>query len=53
MSTKFWSETLKGKDHSENLGADGRIILQCILGKYGGMCGLARVRDQFRAFVKT
>jgi hypothetical protein len=24
---------LKGRDHLENLGVDGRIILECILGK--------------------
>jgi len=32
----FWSENLKGKDHSEDLVVDGRIILEWILGKYGG-----------------
>jgi hypothetical protein len=26
--TKFWSQNLKGKDHSEDLGVDGRIILE-------------------------
>jgi hypothetical protein len=26
--TKLWSENLKGRDHSEELGVDGRIILQ-------------------------
>jgi hypothetical protein len=36
MSAKFWSVTLKGRDHSEELGVDGRIILERILGKYGG-----------------
>jgi hypothetical protein len=28
-------ESLKGKDHSEDLGIDERIILKWILGKYG------------------
>jgi hypothetical protein len=28
---EYWSDNLKGRDHSE--GADGRIILECILGK--------------------
>jgi hypothetical protein len=36
MHTKFWSENLKGKDHSEDLDVDGKIILEWILGKYGG-----------------
>jgi hypothetical protein len=27
------SKDLKGRDHSEDLGVDGRIILECILGK--------------------
>jgi len=30
MHTKFWSETLKGRGHSEDLGVDGKIRL----GKY-------------------
>jgi hypothetical protein len=25
---KFWSENLKGRDHLEDLGVDGRIILE-------------------------
>jgi len=36
MYKKFWSENLKGRDHAEDLGVDGRIILEWILGKYGG-----------------
>jgi len=27
MHTTFWSENLKGKDHLEHLGVDGKIIL--------------------------
>jgi hypothetical protein len=27
MRKKFWSENLKGRDHNEDLGADGRVIL--------------------------
>jgi hypothetical protein len=34
--TKFWSENLKGRDHSEDLGVDGRIIPEFFLGKCGG-----------------
>jgi hypothetical protein len=36
MITIFWLEKLKGRDHSEDLGVDGRIILEWILGKYNG-----------------
>jgi hypothetical protein len=32
----FWSENLKGRDYSKDLGVDGKIILEWILGKYGG-----------------
>jgi hypothetical protein len=31
--TKFWGEDLKGRDLSEDLGVDGMIILEWILGK--------------------
>jgi hypothetical protein len=31
MHTKFWSENLKGRDDLEDLGIDGRIILDQIL----------------------
>jgi hypothetical protein len=27
---KIWLENLKGEDHSEDLGVDRRIILECI-----------------------
>jgi len=30
---KFWLENLKERDHAEDLGVDGRIILDWILGK--------------------
>jgi hypothetical protein len=30
---KIWSENLKARDHSEDLGIDGKIILECITGK--------------------
>jgi hypothetical protein len=36
MRTKFWSENLKGRDHSEDVSMDGKIVLECTLGKEGG-----------------
>jgi hypothetical protein len=33
MCEKFWSENLKERDHSEDLGVYGRIILDWISGK--------------------
>jgi hypothetical protein len=33
MCTIFWFENMKGRDHSESLGVDGKIILKCILRK--------------------
>jgi hypothetical protein len=33
-NTKFWLESLKGRDHSEDLGVNERTTLKCILGKY-------------------
>jgi len=35
MHRMFWLEYLKGRDHSENLGVDGKVILGWILRKYG------------------
>jgi hypothetical protein len=38
VHTIFWLENLKGRDHSEDIGVDGRIILvDSILGKYEGV----------------
>jgi hypothetical protein len=36
MLTYNWSENLTGRDNSEKLGVDGRIILEWMLGKEGG-----------------
>jgi hypothetical protein len=33
MLTKFWLESLKGKDHLEDLDIDRNITLKWILGK--------------------
>jgi len=38
--TIFWSENLTGRDYSEDLGVDGRIILERILKKYDVGCGM-------------
>jgi hypothetical protein len=40
MYTIIWLEFLKGRDHSEDLGVDGRIVLEWILGNRMGSCGL-------------
>jgi hypothetical protein len=36
MHVRFWSENLKGRDHSKDLDVDGKIILEYILRKKGG-----------------
>jgi hypothetical protein len=33
LYTVFWLENLKGRDHLEALGVDGRVIFKWILGK--------------------
>jgi hypothetical protein len=33
MNTKYLSENLKRRDHKEDLGVDGRVILEWILRK--------------------
>jgi len=35
MRTKFWLEILKGRDHSKDLGVDGKIIVKWSLGMNG------------------
>jgi len=36
VHTKFWLEIFKGREHLEDLGIDGKIILEWILDKFGG-----------------
>jgi hypothetical protein len=36
VHTIFWLENLKRRDYSEDLGIDGGIILESVLGKSGG-----------------
>jgi hypothetical protein len=45
--TIFWSENLNGEDNLEDLGVDGKTVLEWILGKKGG--GLWTGRIWFRA----
>jgi hypothetical protein len=37
MSKIFWSEYLKGRDHSKDLGVNGKIILEWILRERSGL----------------
>jgi hypothetical protein len=57
LHTKFWSENLKVRDHSEDIGLDGRIILEWILWKsaWEGVdwIHVAQDRDLWRAVVNT
>jgi hypothetical protein len=39
MHTKFWLENLKGRDYSEDIGIDRRILDRC-LGNRVGSCGM-------------
>ena len=36
VHTALWSGDLRERRHLEDLGVDGRIILQCIFKKWGG-----------------
>jgi len=36
MHTKYWSESLNRRDHSDDLGVGESFMLERILGKYGG-----------------
>jgi hypothetical protein len=52
MNKIFWSDNLKERDHSEDLGINGRIILEWILRKQVvDWIHLAQDRDQCRALV--
>ena len=53
--TGFWWGNLRERDHLEDLGVDGRIILRWVFRKWdgGGMdwIDLAQERDRWRALV--
>jgi len=49
MHTQSWTENLKGRDHSEDLGIDGRIaMIEC---EGVDWIQLAQDRDKWRALV--
>ena len=56
MHTGFWWRNLRERDHLEDPGVDGRIILRWIFRKwYGGMdwIDLAQDRDRLQALVSA
>ena len=57
MYKGFWWGKLRDRDHLEDQGVDGRIILKCILKKWewgGRDCfTLAQNRDRWRALVNA
>jgi hypothetical protein len=48
LYTIFWEETLKGRDHVQDLGVDVRIILEWVLWKYGGKVWTGRIWFRMR-----
>jgi hypothetical protein len=55
IRTKFWSENLKGRDHTEDLGIDEKIIFRMVLTEIGWE-GVDRIHvaqdgEQWRAVV--
>jgi hypothetical protein len=54
MHTKFCSKNQEGRQHSEDLGVDEKIIMKLILGwKDVDWINLAQDRDPWRAVVNT
>jgi hypothetical protein len=56
MHAKYWAESLKGRDHSEDTGVDGSVIFKWISGKeLEGVdwVHLPQDRDCWQALVNT
>ena len=56
MNTRFWCGNLREREHLEDLGIDGKIILRWIFRKYdGGMYWVDPVqgRDRWRVLVNA
>jgi hypothetical protein len=56
VHTGFWWGDLRERNHFEDLGVDGRIILKWIFKKWDGGMGwidLAHYRDRWRALVNA
>jgi hypothetical protein len=53
MHTKFWWESLRGRERFEELDVYRRIILKRILRKVVDWIHAAQDRDQWRAVVNT
>jgi hypothetical protein len=53
MHTTFWLENVKGRDHSEDLDIDERIISECILWKFSGKLWTGFIWLKWRALVNT
>jgi hypothetical protein len=56
VQTGFWWGNLRERDHLEDLGVDGRIILRWIFRKWGGdmdWIDLDQDRDRWRALVNA
>ena len=54
MDTGFWWGNMRERDHLQDTGIDGRIVLRCIFRKWdGGMdwIDMAQVSDRRRALV--
>jgi hypothetical protein len=53
MHTMFCLVNLKGIDHLENLGVDGKIILEWNYGNWVGCIHVAQCRNQWQTLVNT